>query len=176
MSNVSIRSETPADQETIRDLIVEVFRETYGSGDAEAGIVDEMRRQVDIGTYISLVAVLNDTIVGHIFFSPVKLTDFPDIPVCVLGPVGVGRKWQKRGIGSLLIREGLEQCQGHGYRAVFTTGSLQYYLRFGFVPIGTTNLETIFKTEHDMVMELESGLLRRVSGLVEYPEPWRVFL
>ena len=170
--DITIRPETRSDHEAIHALIVEVFRETYGTGEEEAGIVDQMRQETALGPYVSLVATRHDALVGHVFFSPVTLAEFRNVPVCTLGPVGVRRPWQRQGIGSQLIRNGLEQCKKHGYQAVFTTGSLEYYPRFGFAPISTTRLFTIFRTEHDMVLELKPGLLERVSGLVEYPKPW----
>ncbi len=176
MNKVLIRPETPADHRAVYDLIVKVFHETYGTGQAEADVVKQLRELVDLGPIVSLVAMDNETLVGQIFISSVTITDFPDIPVCTLGPVGVYAKWQRQGIGSRLITEGLALCKERGYKAAFTAGSLEYYPRFGFVPIGETRCHTIFRTDHDMAMELEPGILEQVSGPVFYPEPWHVFI
>jgi len=152
-----------------------VFRETYGSGEAEATLVEQLRKQPEHGPNVSLVAELDGVLVGPVFFSGVWLVSHPDIPVCVLASLGVYRQHQRQGIGSQLVREGLAGCADQGYKAVFVQGSLQYYPRFGFAPIGGRGLHTIFKSEHDMVLELERGLLGKVSGLVDYPRPWDVF-
>ena len=176
MNEISIRAETPSDYNAIRDLIVAVFHETYGSGQAEATLVEQLRAQADARPYVSLLALDNESVVGQVFFSGVTLTECPEIPACALGPVGLYAKWQRHGIGTRLIQEGLEQCKKHGYKAVFTTGSLQYYPRFGFVPISKTRLHTVFGSDHDMVLELEPGILDQVSGLVYYPKPWHVFI
>ncbi len=175
-NEISIRAERPCDYSAVRDLIVEVFHETYGSGEAEAALVEQLRELSDVGPNVSLVALENQTVIGHVFFSRVRLADFGEISVCVLGPVGLYAKWQRQGIGTRLIQEGLSQCKQHGYKAVFATGSLEYYSRFGFVPISGTGLHTIFKSDHDMVLELEDGILGKVSGLVDSPKPWHVFI
>jgi len=175
MSEVSIRAEMPSDYGAIRDLIVEVFHETFGSGEAEAMLVEQLREKPGLGPNLSFVAELNGAVIGHVFFSGVKLEDHPDIPVCALAPLGVYRPYQKQGIGSKLAQEGARECAKQGYKAIIVQGSLQYYPRFGFVPIDRTRLHTIFKSDHDMVLELERGILDRVAGLVDYPEPWQVF-
>ncbi|MHC4443496.1 MAG: GNAT family N-acetyltransferase [Planctomycetota bacterium] len=174
MIDVKIRPEAASDIAAIRDLTIDVFYEAYGTGQAEATLIEELCQQNE--SYICLVAEYNNSVIGYIVFSSVKLVEFPDIPACVLGPLGVRRDCQKQGIGSRLIHQGLKECKQLGYQAVFTTGSLEYYPRFGFLPIAPTNLHTIFKSEHDMVLELQPGLLKLVSGLVDYPKPWHVFL
>jgi putative acetyltransferase len=173
MSDITIRSETEADYPAVADLIVEVFRETFGTGDEEASIVEQMRV---LAPCISLVAVVDGELIGHLFISPVAFDDFPEVPVCTLGPVGVARSWQRQGVGTRLIQEGLAASRRAGYQVMTVTGDLNFYTRFGFVPIGETRLVTIFHTPHDMVLDLEPGTLARVSGLVDYPEPWHAFV
>jgi len=175
MNNISIRAETASDHDAVCNLISEVFRQTYGSGEAEATLVAQLRQKPEYGPTVSLVADIGGIVVGHVFFSAVRLDNHPDIAVCALAPLGVRRQHQKQGIGSQLVREGLKKCVHHGYRAVFVQGSLQYYPRFGFIPIGGSHLHTIFASDHDMVLELENGILEKVSGLVDYPTPWHVF-
>ena len=176
MNEITIWAETPFDYRAIRDLIAEVFHETFGSGEDEAALVEQLRQRQGHGPNISLVAETGGMLVGHVFFSAVELAEHPDVPVCVLAPLGICREYQRQGIGSRLVRQGVKECTHQGYKAVFVTGSLEYYPRFGFVPIAGTRLHTIFETGHDMVLELERGLLDEVSGLVDYPEPWQVFL
>ena len=176
MNPISIRPEKPADYDAIRSLIVEVFHETFGSGEAEATVVEQLRRQPYHGPNVSLVAEEDGALVGHVFFSAVQLEAHPDISVCALAPLGVYRSHQRRGIGSQLVQDGVAACAALGYRAMFVQGSLDYYPRFGFVPIDRTRLHTTFESDHDMAMALEPGLLDTLSGLVAYPEPWHVFL
>jgi putative acetyltransferase len=87
----------------------------------------------------------------------------------------VFRQYQRKGIGSKLVLRGLQECANQGYKAVFVQGGLDYYSRFGFSPISGTGLQTVFKSDLDMVLELKAGILNNVSGLVDYPAPWNVF-
>ena len=176
MSTISIRSETPGDYGPIRDLIVEVFRQTFGSGEAEATLVEQIRQQPGDGPMLSLVALLDGVLAGHVLFSAVQLEQHPDVAVCALGPLGVYRRFQRQGVGSKLLLHGLEQCRELGYRAVFVQGSPDYYPRFGFESLTGTRLHTSFESEHDMGLDLEEGRISRFFGLVDYPEPWLVFL
>ena len=89
--------------------------------------------------------------------------------------MGVHRDFQGQGIGARLVEEGLEQCRLLGYKAVFTTGDPGYYGRFGFVPAKAKGLHTIFSSDHDMVVELEPGVLDGVDGLVQFSAPFDVF-
>jgi len=173
MTDIIIRPEEPSDAQAIADLLITTFRESYGTGPQEAGIVEQMRA---LAPCISLVAVNDGTLIGHIFISPVKLADFPDVPVCTLGPIAVAKAWQRQGVGARLMQEGLAASRQAGYRAVFLTGDSNYYARFGFISISETRLFTIFHTPHDMVLEMEPGTLAQVSDLVDYPQPWHAFV
>ncbi|MHB0935382.1 MAG: GNAT family N-acetyltransferase [Armatimonadota bacterium] len=173
MSEIFIRPETPDDYAAIAELLMTTFHESYGTGSEEAGVVEKLRNLVP---YISLVAAVDGTLIGHIFISPVTLVDFPDVLACTLGPIAVERQWQRQGVGTRLMQEGLAASRRAEYQAMVLTGDCNYYSRFGFIPISETRLFSIFKTPHDMVLELEPGTLAQVSGLVDYPEPWHAFV
>ncbi|MEO6875862.1 MAG: N-acetyltransferase [Opitutaceae bacterium] len=162
MNKISIRPETASDFEAIHRLVSEVFQETYGSGDKEAELVMQLRQGPEYGPTLSLVAAFDDVVVGHVLFSGVRLGDRPEISVCALAPLGVYRQYQKQGIGSELVRRGLQECAKQSYKAVFVQGGPGYYSRFGFKPISSTRLQTIFNSDHDMVLELDAGVLDNV--------------
>ncbi len=104
---------------------------------AEAHLVDVLRSQVR--PVVSLVAEDGGEIVGHIMFSPVSLSGHPKLKIMGLAPMAVTPEHQRKGIGSALVRAGLEQCQQLGFGAVVVLGHPEYYPRFGFVlsaPLG----------------------------------------
>jgi len=120
---------------------------------------------------LSLVAKEGGQIVGHIAFSPVKITNNPnDCPILGLGPMAVVPEYQKQGIGGRLIRAGLKQCQSGGFHAVFVLGHPSYYSKFGFVPSFPFDIawEIECPKEAFMVRELEDGVLTTLSGKVKY--------
>lgn len=135
---------------------------------AEANLVDILRREAH--PIISLVAQAGEAIVGHVMFSPVSLTGYPDLKIMGLGPVAVLPSYQRKGIGSALITAGLEECKALGFGAVIVLGHSAYYPRFGFIP----SLEYGILCEYDvppevfMVIELHPGYLQGAEGIIQY--------
>jgi putative acetyltransferase len=127
---VDIRFESEGDQRSVRAAHLAAFGDR---GKVVADLVDDLRRLVAEGDGLSLVAEEGDQVVGHAMFTP-SLLDAPRrlVSVQVLSPVGVLPAWQKRGVGSGLIRRGLEILIERAVPAVFLEGSPRYYLRFGF--------------------------------------------
>ncbi len=137
----------------------------------EARLVEALRASV--GMQLSLVAERAGQVVGHVFFSSVEIEPRqPSPPVGGLAPVGVLPEWQGRGIGSALIRGGLEGCAALGWRAVVLVGNPQYYARFGFVlaaPRGLRYESEAFDSAFQL-LELTPGALAGCRGWVRYPK------
>ena len=119
---------------------------------------------------IALVAEVGATIVGHILFSPVTVEHSNKPPLVGLAPMAVAPGYQKQGIGSVLVREGLARCRAAGVEGVVVLGHAEYYPRFGFVPAQQFGLRCEYHVPADvfMALELTHGALRGVSGLVRY--------
>lgn len=124
-----IRAETPADISTIRALTEAAFINVEHSSQTASAIVDALRAAGALP--LSLVAEQDGKIVGHIAFSPV-LIDGKDLGWFGLGPVSVWPHLQRSGIGSALIREGLQQLRQRGAAGCVLLGDPDYYRRFGF--------------------------------------------
>jgi len=156
-----VRFEQPGDKAQIRKVHLQAF-ET----EVEASLVDSLR-DTDV-ELISLVAVQNEEVIGHILFSPVELDG--DARIMGLAPMAVLPSWQRKGVGGQLIDAGLKACEQEGYEAVVVLGHPGYYPRFGFVP--TVNFG--IKSEYDvpaevfMVKELRQGALKGTTGIVKY--------
>ncbi len=135
---------------------------------SEAELVDALREEAN--PIISLVAVGNDKIVGHIFFSPVSLSDHPHLEIMGLAPMAVIPEHQRKEIGSALVRAGLEQCRQSGFDAVVVLGHPEYYPRFGFSPSTRFGIESEYEVPEEvfMAMELRSTVLSEKSGTVRY--------
>ena len=104
-------------------------------GNVVANLVDDLRATVAKGEGISLVAAEGDDVVGHAMFSA-SLLDAPQrlISVQVLSPVAVLPRWQRQGVGSAMVRRGLQILIERSVPVVFVEGPPQYYSRFGFEP------------------------------------------
>ncbi|MEP0917270.1 N-acetyltransferase [Leptolyngbya sp. DQ-M1] len=158
---MQVRAERLEDIEAVRRINIAAFGRS-----GEADLVDRLR---PITPTLSLVAVASDQIVGHIFFSPVAI-DNTALFIFGLAPVAVLPNYQRQGIGTLLIQQGLTECDRLGCKAVVVLGHPEYYSRFGFIPAKRKGLrcEYTVPDEAFMVLELESGVLDSCEGIVRY--------
>lgn len=165
-----IRSEKPADHEAIFALNIAAFGQP-----GEAKLVDALRQQAM--PFVSLVAVKDAAVVGHIAFSPVTLPDHADLKIMGLAPMAVASHCQRQGIGLALIKEGLAQCKALGYGAVVVLGHPGYYPRAGFVPAHNFGIRCVYDAppEAFMLVELVPGYLQNASGTIAYHQAFAMF-
>jgi len=117
------------DIEKVRKLNEKAFTQAFGQA-PEAALVDRLRE--NCANILSLVAVQNDQVIGHIYFSPVKISGDKIIEGMGLGPMAVLPEFQRRGIGSQLVQAGIEMLKRRGYTFIIVLGHPEYYPRFGF--------------------------------------------
>jgi putative acetyltransferase len=161
-----IRPEQESDLAAIR----EVNRQAFGQ-DGEAQLVDDLRAEGYVR--LSLVAEVDGQIVGHILFSDLPIhTPTGEIPAVSLAPMAVRPDHQRRGIGTALVREGLQHCAEQGHRIVVVLGHTEFYPRFGFSPKLAEPLASPYAGEAFMALELVPGALAGVVGEVRYPPPF----
>ncbi len=156
IADVIIRPEEPADLSAIHAVVEAAFPTS-----AEARLVDRLR--VDRDSEISLVAVDDAVIVGHVLFS--RMT--AGLRALGLGPVAVSPDRQRSGVGSLLIRRGLAHAEADGWEIVFVLGDPAYYRRFGFDPALARGFTSPYAGPHFMALGLAS-VLPGLSGKVNY--------
>lgn len=146
--NIIIRAETQEDYFAVEQIHKSAFRT-----DAESKVVNAIRANGN--AVISLVAIKGNKVAGHILFSPVST--HPPTPEKGLGlaPVAVLPEFHSQGIGSALIRAGLEECRKLGYDYAVVLGGPKYYMRFGFEKASSFGLQN----EYGLVKyTLEFGL------------------
>ncbi len=161
---ITIRHEMPEDIPAIRRVNEQAFDRAE-----EANLVEALRRRGVIA--LSLVAVKDAEIVGHILFSPVTIESGEStFDALALGPMAVLPSHQGHGIGSQLVRAGLEECRRLGHDLVIVLGHPDFYPRFGFVPASRYGIrwERDVPDEVFMVAELREGALTERGGTVRY--------
>jgi putative acetyltransferase len=161
-----IRAEEAADYAGIREVNLLAFGQP-----TEADLVEALRREPRFCPELSLVAVQNDAVVGHILFSPIQVGKSAAL---ALAPMAVRPELQRQGIGSELVRAGLGTCARLGHQVVVVVGHPEFYPRFGFVPARPHGIEAPFPVPDEafMVREISPGGLAGVSGMVIYPAPF----
>jgi putative acetyltransferase len=160
---MNVRLELSSDRPAVRAVNQAAFDTR-----TEADLVDLLREQAS--PFISLVADDAGSIVGHVLFSPATLLGHPDVKMMGLAPMAVLPHHQRRGIGSGLVRAGLDACAALGSRAVIVLGHAEYYPRFGFRPASRFGLRCEYDVPDGvfMALELELGALAGRTGTVRY--------
>lgn len=153
---MAIREETSADHAAVRRVVEAAFEQAV-----EADLVDRLRADGDAA--ISLVAIADERIVGHILFSPLGAP----FRALALAPVAVSPERQGSGIGSALIRSGLDRARAAGWQGVFVLGEPAFYRRFGFDPELAAGFQSPYAGPYFMALALR-GALPATSGPVDY--------
>ena len=160
---INIRGERKEDFEGVRRVNEAAFGQP-----AEADLVDTLRSGGAVT--VSLVAEVEGQIGGHLFFSPVTVQGADDLKAVGLGPMAVLPEHQRRGIGSLLIKQGLEYCRRAGIQEVVVLGHPDYYPRFGFRRASAWGLRCEFDAPDEafLAIELTPNALSGRAGMVGY--------
>jgi putative acetyltransferase len=165
-----LRPETPADAAAVRAVHDAAF------GRPEEGRVVEALR-TGARPYVGLVAVEDGEVIGHVAFSPATLYCYnATYPIMALGPMAVRPDRQRRGIGSALVREGLDACRRLGHLVIAVLGHPGFYPRFGFAPARPMGVMCEYPVPDEVFMlaELAPGALRGRRGVVQYAPAFRL--
>ncbi|MDR3686598.1 MAG: N-acetyltransferase [Coriobacteriia bacterium] len=156
----TVRPERAGDAAAIRRVHAASFPSV-----GEASLVGSLRDAGDLT--VSLVAVVDDEVVGHIAFSPVR-TGGGDVGLG-LAPIAVLPENRRQGVASALIVAGLAACVTAGYGWVVVLGDPKFYARFGFSAAAEFGLEDEYGGGSAFqAIELISGALPRRAGRVGY--------
>jgi putative acetyltransferase len=131
-TNITIRSETKADERVIREVTLAAFETLEISQHTEQHIIEALRAAQALT--VSLVAEVDGRVVGHIAFSPVTISDGTQ-GWYGLGPISVLPAYQRQGIGKRLIREGLSRLRELKAQGCCLVGHPDYYRKLGFTNI-----------------------------------------
>jgi putative acetyltransferase len=163
VSACAVRAERDGDAPAIHRVVDRAFGRAN-----EAALVDALRGHAQ--PRVSLVATVEDEIIAHVLLTPVTIEVAPASLTMGLAPLAVAPEHQRRGVGSRLVRDGLDACRALDCALVFVLGEPAYYRRFGFEPAHRYDLRGEYDAPADafMVIELIAGALRGARGLVRY--------
>jgi len=137
---ITIRSETDTDVDAIAEVTTAAFKTLEISNQTEHFIIAALRAAKALT--VSLVADLDGRVIGHVAFSPVTISD--GTPNWYgLGPVSVLPEYQRQGIGTALIREGLSRLKELNAQGCCLVGHPEYYRKFGFASVSRLVLEGV---------------------------------
>ena len=160
-----IRFEKPEDIAFIHSVNEQAFGRV-----SEAKLVDTLR--LACTDHLSLVADDNGSIIGHLMFTPVVVTDGKQKTEGMgLAPIAVLPSRQRQGIGSLLIKDGLNILHKKGCPFVIVLGHPEYYPRFGFQAASGCNIRTQWDGVPDeafMILVMDHEAMQNVSGVATF--------
>ena len=170
---IVVRQETNEDFEKVYEVVKMAFLNAEHTNNDEQNLVVRLRKSAAFIPELSLVAVIDDEIVGHIMFTKIKIKNrTEEFESLVLAPVSVVPEMQNKGIGAKMIIEGHKTAQGLGYISVILVGHPSYYPRFGYVPASGFGITAPFDVPDEafMASELTDNGLSGVKGVVHFPE------
>jgi putative acetyltransferase len=139
-TDIQLRSETPADVAAIDRVTTAAFLNAPHTDHTEQFIVRALRKHGQLT--LSFVAVTEGEIVGHVALSPVTLSS-GEKHWYGLGPISVAPAYQSEGIGTLLMKQALDDLRAIGASGCVVLGDPDYYSRFGFRPEATLVLADV---------------------------------
>ena len=165
MKDIKIRKEMFQDIDAIRAVNEQAFGQPQ-----EANIVDKLRADCD--GLLSLVALQDEKITGHILFSPVPIEgSFGILKGMGLAPMAVLPEFQRKGVGSELVKAGIEILKKSKSPFTIVLGHPEYYPRFGFERASLYGIKSQWEGVPDhafMILWLDKTVMNHVSGVAKY--------
>ncbi|PAB55919.1 GNAT family N-acetyltransferase [Anaeromicrobium sediminis] len=172
--NIYIRQELNKDYIITEELTEKAFKGMEFSNNNEALLVRRLRKSKYFIPELSLVAEMDDEIVGHILLSKIKINnDNNSIESLALAPISVLPEYQNKGVGKTLIKDVLNRAKELGYKSVIVVGHEKYYPKFGFRPMKNWKIRAAFDVPENVLMGLElekDAFSECENGIIEYPK------
>jgi len=168
---IVIRQEVRNDYNTVEDVVRLAFAEAEHTNGDEHHLVARLRQSEAFIPELSLVALVDGKIVGHILFTKAVIKNGEErYPSLSIAPLSVLPKYQGKGIGSSLMIAGMKKAAELGYRSVVLVGHPGYYPRFGFKRASQWGIKLPFAVPDEafMACPLVPEGLSGVSGWVEH--------
>lgn len=176
--DITIRQEEEADQQGVFDVIERAFEREDHSDKKEQFLVERLHQSAAYVPGLSLVAEVDNQIVGYILLSKIKLTgDNGKIQSLALAPVAVDPTYQRRGVGSRLIEEAHLRAKELGFESAIVLGHPGYYPRFGYQKAADFDIKLPLNVpeEYCWAVELKPNSLKnRGESTVEYSSEFGV--
>jgi putative acetyltransferase len=180
---LKIRQSTESDRKGILNIHDRAFGKDKGP--VIAKLVNDLLNDETAIPILSLVAVVDAKLVGHILFTKAVITKSENsISAQILAPLAILPDEQRKGIGEKLINEGLRLLKESGTELVFVLGHPTYYPRCGFIPAGAQGFEAPYPIPEEhaeawMVQGFNGDILKNNAGKIQCskvlnePQHWR---
>lgn len=171
--NIIIRTENYEDYNEVEGLIFKAFENAAESDPSEHLLVNRLRKEKSFIPELSIVAMIDDSIVGHILLTAISIKNKnEEFSTLALAPVSVLPEFQKQGIGGQLILEAHRRAINLGFNSILLIGHESYYPKFAYVAASSFGIRFPFEApdQNCFAIELIKGSLANVNGEVAYPQ------
>ncbi len=167
-----IRKEEAKDYEAVYSLVKAAFSSAEHSDGNEHDLVNALRKSDAFIPDLSLVAEIDGKIAGHIMFTAANIGSDT---VLALAPLSVHPQYQRKGIGSGLIKEGHKIAAELGYGYSVVLGSEKYYPKAGYLSAFKFGIMPPFDvpSKNFMVCKIKKDA-PRVSGVIKYAKEFGI--
>ena len=163
---MEIRQETQNDYMRVYEVVKQAFATAEHSDGTEQDLVTALRKSVSFIPELSLVAVENGTIIGHILFTKAYIGEDTEL---ALAPLAVIPAYQRKGIGMALMKKGHSVAKTLGYDYSIVLGHPNYYPKAGYVPAITYGIKAPFEVPKENFMALKlNPEAKAVEGCIRY--------
>ncbi len=184
--NMHIREATNPDLKDVLTIVRDAFKPTSVDGLVkEEAYVKTLLEDPTAKPLLSLLAFVDQKPVAHLLFTNAHLSPNPNnLQICFLSALAVMPDYQNQGIGTNLLKKGLQLLTESGNHLVFVLGHPNYYPKHGFVPATKQGYQTPYPIpEKDqpawMVKQLQNGIIGSNSGKISFcdelnkPQYWQ---
>ena len=169
---IKIRRENEKDYDVIYDVVKTAFSKASHCDGNEQDLVNNLRKGSAYIPELSLVATIDEKIVGYIMFTKINIGGNEEI---ALAPLAVLPKYQRQGIGTLLIKEGHRIAKELGYNYSVVLGSENYYPKFGYVPAKVYGIKPPFEVDDKNFMAVKlNDKADKIDGTVIYSKEFGI--
>ena len=169
---LEIRQENKKDYDEVYSVIKTAFLTADHSDGNEQELVVNLRKSNNFIPELSLVAILDNKIVGYILFTKIRIGEYEEI---ALAPLGILPKYQRQGIGRKLIEKGHKIAKKLGYHYSIVLGSQNYYSKVGYVPASQYGIKAPFEVPNENFMAIKlNNTDAKITGIVEYAKEFGI--
>ena len=161
---ITIREELESDYKIVENLTREAFWNLYVPGCCEHYLVHIMRDHKDFIRDLDYIALADSQIVGNIMYTESKVIDEKDKPLRIItfGPVSILPEYQRKGIGSALLKHTIQKAKERNDKAIIIYGNPKNYCQHCFKSSKDYNVSTM-EDKYPfslLVLELEEGVFK----------------
>jgi putative acetyltransferase len=177
LTEFHIGEASPTQAAQIKKLYLESFGDQENALVAQLAVELLVTEKSGLG-FINLVALRNQSVLGHVAFSPLTVEGSDTLTCAILSPLAVSPASQGVGLGAILVKRGIDLIRQQGITAVFVYGDPNYYQRFGFAVAASDEYIPPFPLAYPSGWQIlafepcDRSLILRCCPALAKPELW----